>query len=35
LILKIRKNSGKDVMEAKRNMSDEEFHKMMKQRWRV
>jgi len=30
--------AGKDietVMEAKRNMSDEEFHKMMKQRWRV
>ena len=30
--------AGRDierVMEAKRNMSDEEFHKMMKQRWRV
>src|SRR5215831_4386084 len=30
--------AGKDietVIEAKRNMSDEEFHKMMKQRWRV
>jgi NAD(P)-dependent dehydrogenase (short-subunit alcohol dehydrogenase family) len=30
--------AGKDietVMEAKRNLSDEEFHKMMKQRWRV
>jgi len=28
-------NDIETVMEAKRNMSDEEFHKIMKQRWRV
>ena len=28
-------NDIETVIEAKRNMSDEEFYKMMKQRWRV